>query len=106
MPFAIPQESLQPRPLTGRYFHGIAFLARAVVLSNTRGPIGLEKATARAGRRGTTLPALLFGVPMAVGILALFTPGYGPFAHLEISRYFQHHVERVEVLLFCCALST
>jgi biopolymer transport protein ExbB/TolQ len=47
----------------------------------------------------------VFGVPLAVGILALFTPGYGPFAHLEISRYFQHHVERVEVLLFCCALS-
>jgi biopolymer transport protein ExbB/TolQ len=47
----------------------------------------------------------VFGVPLAVGVLALFTPGYGPFAHLEISRYFQHHVERVEVLLFCCALS-
>ncbi len=61
--------------------------------------------TPRTGRRGTTLPALLFGVPLAVGILALFAPGYGPLAHLEISRYFQHHVERVEVLLFCCALS-
>jgi biopolymer transport protein ExbB/TolQ len=42
---------------------------------------------------------------LAAGILALFTPGYGPLAQLEISRYFQHHVERVEVLLFCCALS-
>jgi biopolymer transport protein ExbB/TolQ len=65
----------------------------------------MDRAAPRAGRPGTTLPALLFGVPLAVAILALFTPGYGPLAQLEISRYFQHPVERVEVLLFCGALS-
>jgi biopolymer transport protein ExbB/TolQ len=65
----------------------------------------MDRSAQPAGRPGITLPALLFGVPLAAGILALFTPEYGPLAQLEISRYFQHHVERVEVLLFCCALS-
>jgi biopolymer transport protein ExbB/TolQ len=87
-------------PMQVDTFWGPSF-SRAMVMSNDRASKDL---VCTPGRRGITLPALLFGVPLAAGILALFTPGYGPFAHLEISRYFQHHVERVEVLLFCCAL--
>jgi biopolymer transport protein ExbB/TolQ len=43
------------------------------------------------------------GVPLAVGVLALFR--VGPLRDTEMARYVSHEVECVEVLMFCCALS-
>jgi biopolymer transport protein ExbB/TolQ len=56
-----------------------------------------------AARRSlATLAALVLGTPLAVGVLALFERG--PLADSEYARYLSHGVEKVEVLLFCCAL--
>jgi biopolymer transport protein ExbB/TolQ len=40
---------------------------------------------------------------MAAGILYLFT--FGPLRETELARYVSHDVERVEVLMFCCAMA-
>ena len=50
----------------------------------------------------TTLAALVLGAPLAVGVLALVE--MGPLKDMPIARYVSHAVEKVEVLLFCCAL--
>ena len=56
-----------------------------------------------AARRSlATLAALVLGTPLAVGVLALFEGG--PLADTPYARYLSHGVEKVEVLLFCCAL--
>jgi biopolymer transport protein ExbB/TolQ len=56
-----------------------------------------------AARRSlATLAALVLGAPLAVGVLALFERG--PLAGTSYARYLSHGVEKVEVLLFCCAL--
>ena len=56
------------------------------------------------GRRSNTLMAFLIGIPLAGAILAfvLYGPGQTTFAY----RYLSHNVEKVEVVLFCCALGT
>lgn len=59
--------------------------------------------SATSSRPGTALPAFLVGVPLAAGVLCLIW--YGPFRDTPAPRYVSHHVEQVEVLLFCCALS-
>ena len=57
----------------------------------------------RGPRSWTTLAAFVVGVPLAVGILTLVHAG---LVAGELSqRYVHHPVEKVEVLLFCCAIS-
>jgi biopolymer transport protein ExbB/TolQ len=46
--------------------------------------------------------AIMMGVPLAAGILALIF--YGPFQDTDLPRYVSHRVEQVEVFLFCGAL--
>ena len=55
-----------------------------------------------ARRSWTTLTAFLFGVPLGFGVLSVVL---GPLADTMAARYLHHPVERVEVILFCCALS-
>jgi biopolymer transport protein ExbB/TolQ len=59
-------------------------------------PAGLPR------RSFSTPAAFLFGVPAALGILALVNRG--PLQETVLHRYLSHPVEAVEVLLFCCAL--
>ena len=51
---------------------------------------------------GSTLTALMVGLPLAVGLLALIH--YGPFQDPTLQRDVAHPVECVEVGMFCCAL--
>jgi biopolymer transport protein ExbB/TolQ len=53
-------------------------------------------------RSSSTVAAFLFGVPLAVGVLALIA--FGPNDAFGLKRYVEHPVENVEVVLFCCAL--
>jgi hypothetical protein len=62
---------------------------------------GAERVAKRA-RRSSILPALLFGVPMAAGILGSFH--FGPLHATPVYEYVKHPVEGAEILLFCCAL--
>jgi hypothetical protein len=56
-----------------------------------------------APRRSNVLPAaIMLGVPLAAGILALIH--YGPLQNTDLPRYVSHRVEQVEVFLFCGAL--
>src|SRR5262245_2217710 len=56
-----------------------------------------------AGRRlGSTLAALLVGLPLAAGIGALFR--VGPLCHSPVARYVEFPVQWVEVAFFCCGL--
>src|SRR5690349_14778564 len=61
-----------------------------------------ERPVRRGARSFTTLAALLLGAPLAVGVLALVEAD--PLPDLPVARYVSHGVEKVEVLLFCCAL--
>jgi biopolymer transport protein ExbB/TolQ len=62
---------------------------------------GLDRAANRA-RRSIVLPALLFGLPLAAGILGVLysEPLQGTTAH----EYVKNPVECVEVVMFCVAL--
>lgn len=53
-------------------------------------------------RSGSALSAFLFGVPLAVAILV--TLQMGPWKGTLVHRYVSHPVEKVEIILFCCAL--
>jgi biopolymer transport protein ExbB/TolQ len=68
-------------------------------MSTTQVNTPREASTARSS---TTLAAFLFGVPLAVVVLALTY--YGPLHNTEALRYLAHPVEVVELVLFCCAL--
>ena len=71
-------------------------------MAGTRGQKSAETAQT-APRRSSVLPAaIMLGVPLASGILALIF--YGPFQHTDLPRYVSHGVEKVEVLLFCGAV--
>jgi len=71
-------------------------------MSNSR-PAEIRERSAAGGRRSlATLAALFLGTPLAVGVLALFETG--PLQGTPYARYVSHGVEKVEVLLFCCAL--
>jgi biopolymer transport protein ExbB/TolQ len=48
------------------------------------------------------LSAFVLGLPMAG--LIFWAVVYGPFAETTAPRYLHHPVERVEVVMFCCAL--
>lgn len=50
-----------------------------------------------------SMAAFAFGLPLAVGILALFY--VGPLKGSAARRYVSHPVECVEVIMFCCAVS-
>jgi biopolymer transport protein ExbB/TolQ/uncharacterized protein YaeQ len=56
----------------------------------------------RSSRSLANLSAFLFGVP--AGLAVLFVLLYGPLKDSEANRYVHHPVERVEVILFFCAL--
>lgn len=59
---------------------------------------------ADASRRGSfgNLAVFLFGVPLAVGLLALAERD--DFGFAELKRYTVHPVEQAELVLFCCGL--
>jgi hypothetical protein len=62
-----------------------------------------DRTTPPSSRRTSVLPAaIMLGVPLATGILALIH--YGPFQNTDFPRYVSHRVEQVEVFLFCGAL--
>src|SRR5262245_56929512 len=61
-----------------------------------------ERAARPAARSASTLVAFALGVPLAVVLLALLKQGVlgEPGRH-----YVKHPAEKVEVLLFCCAVT-
>ena len=62
---------------------------------------GLDRAANRA-RRSSVLPALLIGVPLAAGILAVLYSE--PLRNSKAHEYVKNPVECVEVVMFCTAL--
>jgi len=71
-------------------------------MSTSRPPEIRERPATNSRRSLATLAALVLGTPLAVGVLALFETG--PLKGTPYARYVSHGVEKVEVLLFCCAL--
>jgi hypothetical protein len=55
-----------------------------------------------ARRSNPTLAALVLGLPLAAGIIALFN--YGPLRHTEVARYLSHYPQWTAVVFFSCAL--
>jgi biopolymer transport protein ExbB/TolQ len=55
-------------------------------------------------RPSSNFAAFVVGVPLAVVLLLLFHKG--PLHHTFLFRYIERPVEAVELLLFCCAIST
>lgn len=53
-------------------------------------------------RIGATAIAIILGVPLAAGILALVN--VGPFKDSVISRYLEHPAEQIEIIMCCIAL--
>jgi hypothetical protein len=70
----------------------------------TRPPISrpCEPGGNRKPRSQTTLIALTFGVPLAIGLLYLVHADV--IGNEDVKRYVKHDVEMVEVVFFCCAL--
>jgi biopolymer transport protein ExbB/TolQ len=54
-------------------------------------------------RSATTVAAFVVGLPLAAALL--FALHVGPLGNSILNRYVSHAVERVEVVLFCCALA-
>lgn len=54
-------------------------------------------------RASNALPAFVLGIPLAA--LVIYLVCWGPGKDTEMERYLSHHVEKVEVILFCCAFS-
>ncbi len=61
-----------------------------------------QPSVAPAGRTGTTLAAVLLGLPAAAALLWVLL--LGPLRHSVAHRYVSHSVEWVEVVMFCVAL--
>src|SRR5438132_13547721 len=51
----------------------------------------------------TALPAFILGIPLAA--LVIYLVCWGPGKDTELERYLSHQVEKVEVILFCCAFA-
>jgi biopolymer transport protein ExbB/TolQ len=66
-------------------------------------PDPADRSAARERRGNGLLPALLGGVPLAVGVLCSIH--FTSVAQTEAARYVHNPVEWVEVLMFCCAAS-
>jgi biopolymer transport protein ExbB/TolQ len=64
---------------------------------------GARSAKQYQRRTGTALPAFLFGLPLAAGLL--FIVHGGPLRDTVAARYLKHEVECVELTLFCCAVA-
>src|SRR5881396_2286773 len=91
-------------------------VARTVTMSATSArptPAGVDRTSGKDatsvpsahGRRGgSTWAAFLVGLPLAVGFLLAVDRGL--LANPVLERYLSHLVERVEVVLFGCALGT
>jgi hypothetical protein len=62
-----------------------------------------SEAAGRESRGNGLLPALLGGLPLAAGVLALIH--LTPVAQSPAARYVHNPVEMVEVAMFCCALA-
>src|SRR5262245_22488779 len=59
--------------------------------------------SSQPGRRlGSTLAALLVGLPLAAGVVALFR--FSPLSHTNAARYVEYPVQWAEVAFFCCGL--
>jgi biopolymer transport protein ExbB/TolQ len=65
-------------------------------------PAETRQRPASGARSFPTLAALVFGPPLAAGLLALVE--MDSLQDLGIAHYVKHAVEKVEVLLFCCAV--
>ncbi|MFN4260422.1 MAG: MotA/TolQ/ExbB proton channel family protein, partial [Gemmataceae bacterium] len=61
-----------------------------------------ELSMIRQRRSGTVMGAVLLGLPLAAGMLAL--AHQGPLQGTVVQRYLQHPVEVAELVLFCCAM--
>ncbi len=74
-------------------------------LSASRIAMKSAKATSadHVRRPSANLAAFVVGVPLAVASSGLIH--YGPLHGTPVYRYFEHKVEWVELLLFCCAVS-
>src|SRR5579871_6309376 len=71
-------------------------------MARSQDPVSVD-APVMAPRRTNVLPAaIMLGVPLATGLLALVH--YGPIQDSGLPRYVSHRVEQVEVFLFCGAL--
>jgi biopolymer transport protein ExbB/TolQ len=71
-------------------------------MTNSR-PAETKERSSGSGRSFTTMAALLLGTPLAIGILTLVEKT--SLKDRPEARYISHAVEKVEVLLFCCAVA-
>lgn len=71
-------------------------------MGKSQGPASSQDSHLAPRRSGVLPAAIMMGVPLAAGILALIS--YGPFQDTDLPRYVSHRVEQVEVFLFCGAL--
>lgn len=69
------------------------------VLKMTSSSIKASNHTSKSG----TLPALMFGIPLAVGFWSLAM--FGPIEIPLLKRYLGHPVELVEIIMFSCAMA-
>src|SRR5262245_75208 len=62
------------------------------------------RASVRTGAGSlATLASFVVGLPLGVGLLWAVTSG--PWHHPVAERYLHHPVEKVELVMFCCAMS-
>jgi biopolymer transport protein ExbB/TolQ len=64
--------------------------------------VATERAIRKEHRSRATWAAFLVGLPLAAGVLSLIDHGF--VGGEETRRYLHHPLERVEVIMFCCAL--
>ena len=56
----------------------------------------------RKRRSSSTVAAFVFGLPLSLAILATIT--FAPGVDEKVKRYVHHPVEKVAVVMFCCAV--
>lgn len=66
-------------------------------------PSSADRPASPKRRMGATAIAIVLGVPLAAGVLALVN--YGPLHGGTLSRYLEHTAEQIEVIMCCIALS-
>src|SRR5262249_48655930 len=74
-------------------------------MSRSQASVSKDQAASRVRRAGTLLPAFLFGMPLAAGIIYLIRSDLlSEEAAALAQRYLRHDGECAEVVMFCCAL--
>jgi hypothetical protein len=76
---------------------------QAKVSAPPRRPEVVERFLGPAQRAGVMLAALFGGVPLGCGLVALVH--FGLLGDEQVRRYVHHPIEKVEVVMFCCALA-